>query len=74
MTCTHICLIFVQHVANLLPVFGRNNSNSHLDFIFLNRSGASLTFAPLNSQSRSRNAPLNMFGPPRICSQAVFPV
>jgi len=60
MTCTHIRLIFVQHMANLLPVFDRNTGNSHLDFILLNRSGASLTFAPINSQSRSRNAHLNM--------------
>lgn len=73
MTCTHIHLIFVPHMANLLPVFDHNTGNSHLDFIFLNRSGASLTYAPLNSQCRSKNAHLNMFDPLGICSQAVFP-
>lgn len=60
-------------MANLLPVFGRDTGTSHPGcFTFLTDRGvAPLTFYPLNSQGRSRNAHLNMFGPPGICNQAV---
>ncbi|CNF71528.1 Type IV secretory pathway%2C VirB4 components [Yersinia enterocolitica] len=41
-------LTFVQHMANLLPVFGRDTGTGHPGFTFFNRGGAPLTFDPLN--------------------------
>ena len=41
-------LTFVQHMANLLPVFGRDTGTGHPRFTFFNRGGAPLTFDPLN--------------------------
>ncbi|EMF8483190.1 conjugative transfer ATPase [Proteus mirabilis] len=56
-------LTFVQHIANMLPVFGRDTGTGHAGFTFFNRSGAPLTFDPLNSADRSKNAHLVLFGP-----------
>ncbi|PVZ81197.1 conjugative transfer ATPase [Serratia sp. S1B] len=56
-------LTFVQHMANLLPVFGRDTGTGHPGFTFFNRGGAPLTFDPLNSQDRAKNAHLTLFGP-----------
>lgn len=56
-------LTFVQHIANLLPVFGRDTGTGHAGFTFFNRGGAPLTFDPLNSADRSKNAHLVLFGP-----------
>ena len=56
-------LMFVQHLANMLPVFGRDCGTGHPGFTFFNRGGAPLTFDPLNSADRSKNAHLVLFGP-----------
>ncbi len=56
-------LTFVQHIANILPVFGRDTGTGHAGFTFFNRGGAPLTFDPLNSADRSKNAHLVLFGP-----------
>ena len=56
-------LTFVQHIANMLPVFGRDTGTGHAGFTFFNRGGAPLTFDPLNSADRSKNAHLVLFGP-----------
>lgn len=56
-------LMFVQHLANMLPVFGRDSGTGHPGFTFFNRGGAPLTFDPLNSADRSKNAHLVLFGP-----------
>lgn len=56
-------LTFVQHIANMLPVFGRDTGTGHPGFTFFNRGGAPLTFDPLNSVDRSKNAHLVLFGP-----------
>lgn len=56
-------LTFVQHMANMLPVFGRDTGTGHPGFTFFNRGGAPLTFDPLNSADRSKNAHLVLFGP-----------
>ncbi len=55
-------LMFVQHLANMLPVFGRDCGTGHPGFTFFNRGGAPLTFDPLNSADRSKNAHLVLFG------------
>ncbi|MGE4989568.1 conjugative transfer ATPase [Yersinia enterocolitica] len=56
-------LTFVQHMANLLPVFGRDTGTGHPGFTFFNRGGAPLTFDPLNSADRAKNAHMVLFGP-----------
>ncbi len=56
-------LTFVQHMANMLPVFGRDTGTGHPGFTFFNRGGTPLTFDPLNSADRSKNAHLVLFGP-----------
>ena len=56
-------LTFVQHIANMLPVFGRDTGTGNPGFTFFNRGGAPLTFDPLNSADRSKNAHLALFGP-----------
>ncbi|HEJ9661919.1 TPA: conjugative transfer ATPase [Proteus mirabilis] len=56
-------LTFVQHIANMLPIFGRDIGTGHAGFTFFNRGGAPLTFDPLNSADRSKNAHLVLFGP-----------
>ncbi|EOX0650047.1 conjugative transfer ATPase [Morganella morganii] len=56
-------LMFVQHLANMLPVFGRDSGTGHPGFTFFNRGGAPLTFDPQNSADRSKNAHLVLFGP-----------
>ncbi|BFI65249.1 conjugative transfer ATPase, PFL_4706 family protein [Yersinia pseudotuberculosis] len=56
-------LTFVQHMVNLLPVFGRDTGTGHPGFTFFNRGGAPLTFDPLNSADRAKNAHMVVFGP-----------
>lgn len=56
-------LTFVQHISNLLPIFGREVGTGNPGFTFFNRGGAPLTFDPLNSEDRSKNAHLVLFGP-----------
>lgn len=56
-------LTFVQHLANLSPLFGRDTGTGHPGFTFFNRGGAPLTFDPLNSNDRSKNAHMAIFGP-----------
>lgn len=56
-------LTFVQHMANMLPVFGRDTGTGHAGFTFFNRGGAPLTCDPLNHADRSKKAHLVLFGP-----------
>ncbi|KPA90087.1 conjugative transfer ATPase, PFL_4706 family [Pseudomonas asplenii] len=56
-------LMFVQHVANLAPVWGRSEGTGHPGFTFFNRGGGPLTFDPLNRLDRQMNAHLFLFGP-----------
>jgi conjugative transfer ATPase len=54
---------FVQHIANLLPVFGRETGTGNPGISYFNRGGAPLTFDPLNKNDRSQNGHLLLLGP-----------
>lgn len=54
---------FVQHIANLLPVFGRETGTGHPGISYFNRGGAPLDFDPLNKLDRATNGHLLLLGP-----------
>nr|WP_159465755.1 conjugative transfer ATPase [Scandinavium goeteborgense] len=56
-------LTFVQHLAGLLPVTGRERGTGHPGMTFYNRGGGTLTCDPLNKLDRDQNAHLLLFGP-----------
>ncbi|MDR3221164.1 MAG: conjugative transfer ATPase [Candidatus Accumulibacter sp.] len=56
-------LMFVQHAANLAPVWGRSQGTGHPGITFFNRGGGPITFDPLNRLDRQMNAHLFLFGP-----------
>ncbi|MGE0371818.1 MAG: conjugative transfer ATPase [Gammaproteobacteria bacterium] len=56
-------LMFAQHVANLAPVWGRNQGTGHPGITFFNRGGGAITFDPFNRLDRQMNAHLFLFGP-----------
>lgn len=56
-------LTFVQHLANLAPVLGRDTGTGNPGFSFFNRGGSPLTFDPLNKADRKQNGHLLIFGP-----------
>ncbi|MGE0278252.1 MAG: conjugative transfer ATPase [Nitrospiraceae bacterium] len=56
-------LMFVQHAANLSPIWGRSQGTGHPGITFFNRGGGTITFDPLNRLDRQMNAHLFLFGP-----------
>lgn len=56
-------LTWVQHLAGLLPVTGRETGTGNPGLSFFNRGGDTLTVDPLNRLDRSQNAHLLLFGP-----------
>ncbi|WP_439254039.1 conjugative transfer ATPase [Pseudomonas monteilii] len=56
-------LLFAQHVANLLPLWGRSIGTGNPGITFFNRGGAPLSFDPLSRFDRSMNGHLLLFGP-----------
>ncbi|MEA9822440.1 conjugative transfer ATPase [Xanthomonas campestris pv. raphani] len=56
-------LMFVQHAANLAPVWGRSQGTGHPGITLFNRGGGTVTFDPLNRLDRQMNAHLFLFGP-----------
>lgn len=56
-------LMFVQHIANMAPVWGRSEGTGHPGITFFNRGGGTVTFDPLNRLDRQMNAHLFLFGP-----------
>lgn len=54
---------FVQHLANLAPLYGRARGTGHPGISFFNRGGESLTFDPLHRLDRKQNAHMFVFGP-----------
>ncbi|MBP2834725.1 conjugative transfer ATPase [Dickeya parazeae] len=56
-------LTWVQHLAGLLPVTGRETGTGHPGFSFFNRGGDVLSFDPLNKKDRGQNAHMLLFGP-----------
>lgn len=56
-------LNFVQHIAGLLPVYGRETGTGHPGICYFNRGGAPLCFDPLNKLDRTQNGHLLLLGP-----------
>ncbi|MCY3813518.1 MAG: conjugative transfer ATPase [Gammaproteobacteria bacterium] len=56
-------LAWVQHAANVWPVFGRSAGTGHPGLSFFNRGGEPLTFDPLNKLDRLKNAHGLLVGP-----------
>lgn len=56
-------LMFAQHIANIAPVWGRNQGTGHPGITVFNRGGGTVTFDPLNRLDRQMNAHLFLFGP-----------
>lgn len=56
-------LMFAQHVANLLPTWGRGRGTGHPGLTFFNRGGETTTFDPLNRLDRQMNAHMLFIGP-----------
>ena len=52
-----------QHIANLLPVFGRSTGTGHPGMLFWNRGGQPVAFDPLNRYDRRKNAHMLLIGP-----------
>ena len=56
-------LNYVQHLANLAPVFGRSRGTLHPGLSFFNRGGGTFGFDPLHIQDRAKNGHMLVFGP-----------
>ncbi|PJG82801.1 conjugative transfer ATPase [Caviibacterium pharyngocola] len=54
---------FVQHIASMLPVFGRETGTGHPGITYFNRGGAPFDFDPLNPKDRSKNGHKLLLGP-----------
>lgn len=54
---------WVQHIANLLPLFGRSIGTRHPGITYFNRGGSPLDFDPLNKEDRSKAAHCLILGP-----------
>ncbi|MDP8185323.1 conjugative transfer ATPase [Phocoenobacter skyensis] len=54
---------FCQHIANMLPVFGRETGTGHPGITYFNRGGSPLDFDPLNPKDRTKNAHKLLLGP-----------
>lgn len=55
--------LFAQHIANLVPLWGRSVGTGHPCISFFNRGGSPVTFDPLSQLDRSMNAHMLVFGP-----------
>ena len=56
-------LWFMDHVVRLLPVYGRSTGTRHPGLLAWNRGAEPLSFDPLNSLDRTKNAHMFVFGP-----------
>lgn len=56
-------LMFAQHLANLVPVWGRSIGTGHPGITLFNRGGSPLSFDPLSRLDRAMNGHLLLFGP-----------
>ena len=56
-------LAWVQHAANVWPLFGRSTGTGHPGLSFFNRGGEPLCFDPLNKLDRLKNAHGLLVGP-----------
>jgi conjugative transfer ATPase len=56
-------LMFSQHIANLLPVYGRSRGTGRPGLNFFNRGAEPLGFDPLHPEDRKKNAHMLILGP-----------
>ena len=56
-------LMFSQHIANLMPVFGRSRGTGRPGLSFFNRGAEPLGFDPLHPEDRKKNAHMLILGP-----------
>jgi conjugative transfer ATPase len=56
-------LVFSNHTANLLPLYGRSKGTGHPGLVFFNRGAEPLTFDPLHREDRKKNAHMLILGP-----------
>ncbi len=56
-------LVFSNHAANLLPVYGRSKGTGHPGLVFFNRGAEPLAFDPLHRADRKKNAHMLILGP-----------
>ncbi len=56
-------LIYAQHAANLIPVYGRGQGSKNPGMLFFNRGGETFTADPMNLKDRSKNGHMFFFGP-----------
>ena len=52
-----------DHVASLLPLYGRSTGSGNPGFFFFNRNGEPFMVDPLNKRDRSKTAHMLLFGP-----------
>lgn len=56
-------LVFMSHLAALIPVYGRHRGTGHPGMWFWNRGGEPVWVDPLNNSDRRKNAHMITFGP-----------
>ena len=56
-------LAFTQHIANLVPIYGRSRGTGNPGFTFFNRGAELLSFDPLSLSDRKKNGHLLLLGP-----------
>lgn len=56
-------LMWVQHIANLSPFFGRSTGTGHPGVLQFNRGGEPFVFDPMNKLDRKKNAHMMILGP-----------
>jgi conjugative transfer ATPase len=56
-------LMFTQHIANLMPIYGRSRGTGQPGFTFFNRGAEPLSFDPLSASDRKKNGHLLLLGP-----------
>jgi len=56
-------LVFSEHAANLLPLYGRSRGTGHPGLVFFNRGAEPLAFDPLNPADRKKNGHMLILGP-----------
>ena len=55
--------VFADHLAAMLPLYGRTKGTGHPGMLFYNRGAEPLTFDPLHKQDRKKNAHALILGP-----------
>ncbi len=56
-------LVFSNHAANLMPLYGRSVGTGNPGILMYNRGAEPMTFDPLNAEDRKKNAHLLLIGP-----------